>query len=228
MHALTLANVRIAMVSDFYLDYVGGAQTSMLEQRTALEAAGHEVLMIRAVRRGQAARGPRVHDKGDGLELRPVFTVPGVVLPVNSARPKLITRLREYFVAERVDVVHLQTEFGIAHAATTAAKAIGVPVVSTIHTFYWQSSGWWQPLTLPIISPRAAQHHRRTLPEGAAHRPADRQPAAQSHARPRPPGGCRRLAVRPPGRRPSRLPGSGCRSRWCRIRSLARRGHRPC
>lgn len=141
------------MVSDFYLDYVGGAQTSMLEQRTALEAAGHEVLMLRSVRKEQSKGQPRVQEVADGIEFRPAYTVPGVVLPVTGARPKLITRLREYFVRERIDVVHLQTEFGIAHAATTAAKAVGIPVVSTIHTFYWQSSSWWQVLTLPIISP---------------------------------------------------------------------------
>jgi glycosyltransferase involved in cell wall biosynthesis len=141
------------MVSDFYLDYVGGAQTSMMEQRAALEAAGHEVLMLRSVRREHSKGQPRVHEVADGIELRPAYTVPGVVLPVTGARPKLIARLREYFVRERVDVVHLQTEFGIAHAATTAAKAIGIPVVSTIHTFYWQSSGPWTTLSLPIISP---------------------------------------------------------------------------
>lgn len=141
------------MVSDFYLDYVGGAQTSMLEQRTALEAAGHEVLMLRSVRKEHSKGQPRVHEVPDGIEFRPAYTVPGVVLPVTGARPKLITQLREYFVRKGVDVVHLQTEFGIAHAATTAAKAVGIPVVSTIHTFYWQSSSWWQVLTLPIISP---------------------------------------------------------------------------
>lgn len=139
------------MVSDFYLDYVGGAQTSMLEQRAALEAAGHEVLMLRSVRRAKG--DPRVREVADGIEFRPAYTVPGVVLPVTGARPKLIQRLREYFVRQRVDLVHVQTEFGIAHAATSAAHEIGIPVVSTIHTFYWQSSGWWQPLTLPIISP---------------------------------------------------------------------------
>ena len=48
--------MRIAIVSDFYLDYVGGLQTSMREQVAALESEGLRVLRIsrntRKLRRG--------------------------------------------------------------------------------------------------------------------------------------------------------------------------------
>ena len=42
----------VAIVSDFYLDYVGGAQTSMLEQKASLAEAGHEVYLVANVRKG--------------------------------------------------------------------------------------------------------------------------------------------------------------------------------
>jgi glycosyltransferase involved in cell wall biosynthesis len=139
--------VRIAIVSDFYLDYVGGMQSSLLEQRAALEAAGHEVLLVSTVRGARQ----RVTETESGLEIRPAYTVPGVILPVVRARKRLIATLREYFERHRVDVVHLQTEFGLAHAATSAAREAGIPVVHTIHTFYWQSTGAWQRFVTPIL-----------------------------------------------------------------------------
>jgi glycosyltransferase involved in cell wall biosynthesis len=98
-----------------------------------------------------AARRDRVVETASGLEIRPAYTVPGVILPVVGARKKLIATLREYFVRHDVDVVHLQTEFGLAHAATTAAHEAGIPVVHTIHTFYWQSTGVWQRFVTPIL-----------------------------------------------------------------------------
>jgi glycosyltransferase involved in cell wall biosynthesis len=139
--------LRIAIVSDFYLDYVGGMQSSLQEQRAALEGAGHEVLLVSTVRGARQ----RVLETASGLEIRPAYTVPGVILPVVGARKKLIARLREYFERHAVDVVHLQTEFGLAHAATSAAREAGIPVVHTIHTFYWQSTGAWQRFITPIL-----------------------------------------------------------------------------
>ena len=139
--------MRIAIVSDFYLDYVGGMQSSLLEQRAALEAAGHEVLLISTVRGALQ----KYTETSGGLEIRPAYTMPGVILPVVGARKKLVGRLREYLERHEVDVVHLQTEFGLANAAAVAAREAGIPVVHTIHTFYWQSTGSWQWITTPIL-----------------------------------------------------------------------------
>jgi glycosyltransferase involved in cell wall biosynthesis len=137
--------VRIAIVSDFYLDYVGGLQTSIRAQTAALEAAGHTVVLISLARR---ARG--VLPNGD-LELAPTYTVPGVVLPVRGAGRQLVTRLADHLTSQRIDVVHLQTEFGLAHAAVRAAAAVRVPVVHTVHTFYWQSTGIVPVLATPLM-----------------------------------------------------------------------------
>ena len=138
--------MRIAIVSDFYLDYVGGAQSSISEQQTALEEAGHKVFLISTARR---QRGNVRPVRGPGLQVRPAYTVPGVILPVVGARKKLIARIREFLRENRIDVVHLQTEFGLAHATTTAAHELGIPVVHTVHTFYWQSSGWFNTVITP-------------------------------------------------------------------------------
>jgi glycosyltransferase involved in cell wall biosynthesis len=138
--------MKVAIVSDYLLDYVGGAQTSMAQQRASLEAAGHEVVMIAADRAVRATRRD-----SSGMRIRPVFTLPGLLLPVIPNRPALIALLREYFAAESVQVVHVQTEFGLAQAATTAAYELQVPVVHTVHTFYWQSSGVGPTLAAPLM-----------------------------------------------------------------------------
>lgn len=134
--------MRIVIVSDFYLDYVGGAQSSIQEQRAALREAGHDVFLLAAARK---ARG----EYDGGLELSPLVTTPGVDFPIIPISKKLVARLVEWMRRKAVDVVHLQTEFGLAHAAAHAARELGIPVVHTVHTFYWQSHGWFPTLAAP-------------------------------------------------------------------------------
>ena len=140
--------MRIAIVSDFFLDYVGGAQSSIHEQQAALEEAGHRVYLVSTAR---SLKGNVREVRGRGLQIKPAYVVPGVILPVVGARRKLIATLKQYFTDERIDAVHLQTEYGLAHAATTAAHELGLPVVHTIHTFYWQSSGVFPNLVYPFL-----------------------------------------------------------------------------
>ena len=180
-HALTLANVRIAMVSDFYLDYVGGMQSSMLEQRAALEAAGHEVLLISAVRRagGEGAASTA----GDGLEIRPAYTVPGVILPVDGAPAEADRRAarvlrrhsgRRGAPADRVRARACGDDCGAGGGLP--GRAHDPHVLLAV-----DGRGGSRDPADPAAG--ALQHHRRTLSEAALHRAADRQPAAQPHAR---------------------------------------------
>jgi glycosyltransferase involved in cell wall biosynthesis len=150
--------MRIAIVSDFYLDYVGGLQTSIRAQTAALQAAGHSVRLISLAR---TARGVLADE---GLELSPTYTVPGVVLPVRGASRALVRRLAHYLTAERIDVIHLQTEFGLAHACAAAAKALGLPVVHTVHTFYWQSTGIGPVIATPIMRYGLSIVFRQAIP----------------------------------------------------------------
>lgn len=115
----------------------------MRQQQLALTAAGHKVVMVSAAR----GRGARVRSVADGIEITPLFFLPGVDLPVvpNSAATR--RTLNELFVKHGVDVVHVQTEFGLAHAAADVAAARAVPVIHTVHTFYWASEdNWFNPL----------------------------------------------------------------------------------
>jgi glycosyltransferase involved in cell wall biosynthesis len=130
--------MRIAIVSDYYFDYVGGAQTSMRQQKLALEEAGHTVVIVSPAR---GVYGPRYRPVGDGLQITPLFRVPVLDLAVIPNTAANVKALERYLRGEQIDVVHVQTEFGLAHAADAAAAAVGIPLVHTVHSFYWASEG---------------------------------------------------------------------------------------
>jgi glycosyltransferase involved in cell wall biosynthesis len=130
--------MRIAIVSDYYFDYVGGAQTSMRQQKLALEEAGHEVVVVSPARGIFGARYQPVHD---GLQVKPLFRLPVLDLAVIPKNEGSVSALEKYFRDEHIDVVHVQTEFGLAHVVHAAAERIGIPLVHTVHSFYWASEG---------------------------------------------------------------------------------------
>jgi glycosyltransferase involved in cell wall biosynthesis len=166
--------IRIAIVSDFYLDFVGGAQSSIVEQRAALTAAGHTVFLV-----ANARLGRRGTDGTGGLEprdlpVRPAFTVPGLILPIVRANRTLAAQLSAFFIKNRVEVVHVQSEFGLAQAATDTAKSLGLGVVQTVHTFYWASDGIFPTIVAPIMRAGLQRATGRSLPrKHYVRRPSD-------------------------------------------------------
>ena len=130
--------LKIAIVSDYYFDYVGGAQTSMRQQKLALEAAGHTVIVVSPAR---GIWGKRYQRSTDGLLVKPLFRLPVLDLAVIPNNARSVAALEKYLRAEHVDVVHVQTEFGLAHAVDGAAAHMGIPLVHTVHSFYWASEG---------------------------------------------------------------------------------------
>jgi glycosyltransferase involved in cell wall biosynthesis len=152
--------MRIAIVSDYFLDYVGGAQTSMLQQRLALQQSGHEVVLVSATR----SRGRRFQVDTDGLRIRPLFTLPGVELPVIPNNKTTTDALHTYFTELGIEVVHVQSEFGLAQAAADAANRMGIRVVHTVHTFYWASDGGWHAPLAPVLRAALTRFTRSAIP----------------------------------------------------------------
>jgi glycosyltransferase involved in cell wall biosynthesis len=152
--------MRIAIVCDYFLDYVGGAQTSMLQQRLALLEAGHEVVLVSATREP----GRRFQVSSEGLRIRPLFTLPGVELPVIPNNQTTTDALHTYFTELGVDVVHVQTEFGLAHAAVAVAHRMGIRAVHTVHTFYWASDGGWHAPLTPVLRRALTGFTRSSIP----------------------------------------------------------------
>lgn len=152
--------MRIAIVSDYLLDYIGGAQTSMLEQRLALMQAGHDVVLVSPTR----GRGRRYQVTADGLRVRPLFTLPGLELPIVANSTRTRQALATYFRELSVDVIHVQTEFGLGHAAADVATGLGLRVVHTVHTFYWTSDGVWHAPLVPLLRSSLGRVTRSRIP----------------------------------------------------------------
>ncbi|GAA1852101.1 glycosyltransferase [Myceligenerans crystallogenes] len=144
----------VAVVCDYALDYVGGAQTALVEQVAALRGAGCGVVVVSPVRgKGALSGGADGPFAGDVAHLRvPArWVLPGVDLPVvrNSGRVRGL--LEQVFAEHRVDVVQLHSEFGMAAAAIDVARRRGLPVAHTVHTFFWQTTARPQGLIAAAV-----------------------------------------------------------------------------
>ncbi|HRQ00613.1 MAG TPA: glycosyltransferase, partial [Terrimesophilobacter sp.] len=96
------------------------------------------------------AWGSRYRRDQHGLWVRPRFVMPGVELPVIRNSDRTRSHVARLLDDERVDVVHVQSEFGLSHAAMDAAAAAGIRVVPTVHTFYWTSDDNWHAFLGPL------------------------------------------------------------------------------
>ncbi|MCP1430033.1 glycosyltransferase involved in cell wall biosynthesis [Microbacterium foliorum] len=117
--------MRIAMVTDYYLPTLGGVQTVIKAHREALEQAGHEVFVFAPL----AAESDDPHVVR--LPTARGFAPDGYPFtwPPRAAAESLRRELR----ARGIDLVHVHTEMFAALAGFDAARALGVPVVQTMH-----------------------------------------------------------------------------------------------
>lgn len=122
----------IALVCDYSLRYLGGAQAAFLDQARILSERGHDVLIV----------APDAADHATPaavLEIPARFALPGLDLPVIRNSARLRARLREAFVTRGIDVVHVHSEFGLTAAAIQVARELGLITAQTVHTFFWQA-----------------------------------------------------------------------------------------
>lgn len=124
--------MRIAIVIDYSLDLIGGAQRAALNEAAALLAAGHRVLFV-----GPRPMSTAVLPRGAEACWSDARHLPALDFPLVADDEPLRGLLYRRFRAARIDAVHLHSEFGHASAAGAAARALGLPVVHTVHTAYW-------------------------------------------------------------------------------------------
>lgn len=162
------AATRIAIVCDYQLGYLGGAQTALLEQARVLAGAGHPVIIIAP----DEPTAPALPEDVPVLRVRSRGTLPGLRLPLIMNSPEVRARLRDWLRDHRIDVVHLHSEFGLATAALDVAGELGIPVVHTVHTFFWQTRFPAQRALAAAVT----AFHRRLVggPSDPAPRLADR------------------------------------------------------
>lgn len=132
---------RIALVCDYSLDYLGGAQSAYLDEARLLRERGHHVVLVAPASRrsGQGALGDWQAEGGDVIAVRAWATLPGVQLPVIRNTRGLRSRLAHEFDERAIEVVHVHSEFGLSAAAVSVARARRVRTVQTVHTFFWRA-----------------------------------------------------------------------------------------
>lgn len=110
--------MHVAFLTDVALPYVSGVTVAVRAQRDALVGAGCEVTVV----------GPR----GEVDLPQPDVQVPGAPHGYRIAlfNPRLAASLR----ARGVGLVHAHSVFGASWAALSAARALRVPLVVTVHT----------------------------------------------------------------------------------------------
>ncbi|MDF9824003.1 1,2-diacylglycerol 3-alpha-glucosyltransferase [Breznakia sp. PF5-3] len=120
--------MRIGIFSDTYTPDINGVVSSVVTLQNALEAHGHEVYIItshkgfiHSTREGNVLRMP-------GLELKWLY---GYIL----STPYHFT-VKEEVEKLNLDVIHVQTEFGVGVFARIVARNLHIPVVYTYHTMY--------------------------------------------------------------------------------------------
>ena len=141
------------MVTDYYLPTLGGVQTVIKAHREALEQAGHEVFVFAPL--AGPSRDPHVVRLPTARGFAP-DGYPFTWTPAAAA-----TALRAGLSALRIDVVHVHTEMFAALAGFDAARALGIPVVQTMHgriDVYTRSVLPVPSITTAVL---AAMHRRR-------------------------------------------------------------------
>jgi glycosyltransferase involved in cell wall biosynthesis len=161
--------MNIALVCDYSLDYLGGAQTAFIQQVRAMTDAGHRVLVI-APRGRTADIGASAHEWFDTP-----FTVPGIGLPFLRNTDQVRAKVSQALARHRIEVVHVHSEFGLAAACIDVAAQLRVRVVHTVHTFFWRAR-------LPVGVDRVAAAAIRSLHGWLTGQPAPDGILAESHA----------------------------------------------
>lgn len=148
------------MVSDYYLPTLGGVQTVIKAHRESLEQAGHQVFVFAPL--SAPSDDPAVVRLPTATRFAP-DGYPFTWTP-SAAASALQSGLR----SRDIDVVHVHTEMFAALAGYEAARALGIPVVQTMHgrvDVYTRSV-----LPLPSVTTAllAAMHRRRLSHDRAA------------------------------------------------------------
>lgn len=139
---------RVAIICDYDLDYLGGAQTALLQQAAALVSAKCEVIIISP---SSPTTWQRVGVTGvDHLVVPSRWTLPVFGLPIVSNNARTRHRIRSILIDRGIEVCHLHSEFGVAAATIDVADQLHLPVLHTVHTFFWQAPiPNWSLLQIP-------------------------------------------------------------------------------
>ncbi len=138
------------LLCDYSLRYLGGAQTAFVRQARSLAAQGWTVVVV----------APDADVLGGTPHIVPVApavrgTLPGLDLPILGPVTRLTALLDALIDRHGVQALIVHSEFALAAAALAAGADRGVPVLHTVHTFFWRA-----PRMLSPLAPAVGWFHR--------------------------------------------------------------------
>ncbi len=120
--------MKIALFSETYLPQINGVATHVKTLKEGLETLGHRVLVV------TADPGVTEHRLEDGVLRCPATELKELygfgMAPYRDA--ERMRHLRDF----APDIVHTHTEFGIGSCAIELSRALGVPMIYTLHTMW--------------------------------------------------------------------------------------------
>jgi glycosyltransferase involved in cell wall biosynthesis len=137
--------MRVLMVSDVYFPRVNGVSTSIQTFRRDLAALGCETWLI-------APHYPQGWQDDERALRQPSRYL--VVDPEDRMMKPRATLAACLALADKIDVLHVQTPFVAHWIGTQAARRLRVPVIETYHTFFEEYLHHYLPL-LPATVARA-------------------------------------------------------------------------
>lgn len=131
--------MRIALVTEFYYPHLGGITEHVHFLARELNRRGHSTIIITSRMQGAGPDEPHVQRIGTSR----VFYENGSFTRVTTGWG-LARRLTELLRAHQPDVVHVQKalEPMLGLVASSAAWRLGLPVVSTFHTYFTRALGY--------------------------------------------------------------------------------------
>ncbi len=128
--------MRIAHFTNTYLPTISGVVRNVTSLERALREQGNQVFIFTENTGGDPNGAPHVF-RYPTLGRRLPMDFPAI-LPYSRAIDALLPQLR-------LDIIHTHHPFSLGHAALAKARGLGIPVVFTFHTLYWEHAHYVPP-----------------------------------------------------------------------------------
>lgn len=134
--------MRIGIFSDTYLPDINGVVTSITQLKIGLESMGHQVFVI--ANHNSLFEVKLVDD---------ILYLPGLYIKKinNKMSSPWQNRAIKYIKDMNLDIIHVQTEFGVGLFARKCAKKLAIPLVYTYHTTWEDYTHYLNPLRIKSV-----------------------------------------------------------------------------
>ncbi len=157
-----LTRLNLVLVTETYSPEINGVAMTLGHIVDGLARRGHRITIVRPRQRQESPRFSVTQRVGCRQVRLPGVPIPGY--PQLRLGLPARRRLRQQWLVNRPDLVHVATEGPLGASAITVARKMGIPVTSSFHTNFDQYTrdyriGWLKP----IVAAWLRHVHNRTL-----------------------------------------------------------------